>query len=41
MITRKAVTAGELIAWLAVGVCVLSVFEPRLRRACFGLLCRL
>ena len=41
MLTRKGVTAAELIVWLTLGTCVLAVFEPRLRKACIGLLCRL
>jgi len=34
-------TAAQLIGLLTLGVCIAAMFDPRLRRACFGLICRL
>jgi hypothetical protein len=31
-------SAAQLIGWLTLSVCVAALFEPRLRKACFGLL---
>ena len=39
--SRQTITATELLVGLTLVVCVASIFEPRLRRACIGLLCRL
>jgi hypothetical protein len=41
MTRSNSISAAQLIGWLTLSVCVAAVFEPRLRRACFGLLCRL
>jgi hypothetical protein len=30
----------ELLTLLTLGTCVLAVFDPRFRKACFGLLCK-
>jgi len=35
------ITAGQLLGLLTLGVCVAAIFDPRLRRLCFGLICKL
>jgi hypothetical protein len=32
---------ARILAGVALAVCVAAIFDPRLRRACIGLLCRL
>lgn len=41
MANSRGITAGQLIAWLTLGTCVLAAFDPRFRKACLGLLCKL
>jgi len=38
---QNNVSAAQLLGWFTLGVCALSLFDPRFRKACFGLLCRL
>jgi hypothetical protein len=38
---KSNVTAAQMIVGLTFAVCIAAIFDPRLRKACFGLLCRL
>ncbi len=35
------ITAVQLMFLLTASVCIAAIFEPRLKKACIGLLCRL
>jgi hypothetical protein len=35
------VQLARILAGVALAVCVAAIFDPRLRRACIGLLCRI
>jgi len=37
----RGVSAGELLLWLTLGTCIVAVVDPRFRKACLGLLCKL
>jgi hypothetical protein len=41
MAMSRSFTAGQLILGLTFAVCALSLVDPRFRKACVGLLCRL
>lgn len=41
MASLRGITAAELIVWLTLGTCIVAVFDPRFRKACFGLLCKI
>ena len=34
---QNNVSAAQLLGWFTLGVCALSLFDPRFRKACFGL----
>jgi hypothetical protein len=38
---RNDVSITKLFAGLTLAVCIAAVFDPRLRKACFSLLCKL
>lgn len=40
MATRKT-QFGSLLGWVTFAVCALAIFDPRFRKACWNLLCRL
>ena len=37
----RGVSAEELLLWLTLGTCIVAVVDPRFRKACLGLLCKL
>jgi hypothetical protein len=41
MANSRGVSAGELLLWLTLGTCIVAVVDPRFRKACLGLLCKL
>ena len=38
---QNDITVARILAGLTLAVCIAAVFDPRLRRACLGLLCKL
>ncbi len=32
---------GKVLGWVTFGACVLAFFDPRFRKLCFSLLCKL
>jgi hypothetical protein len=38
---RNDVPIAKLLAGLTLAVCIAAVFDPRLRKACLSLLCKL
>lgn len=41
MQSKNDVQLATILAGVALAVCVAAIFDPRLRRACIGLLCKL
>jgi len=38
---RNDIPVAKILVGLTLAVCVAAIFDPRLRKACLGLLCRL
>jgi hypothetical protein len=41
MFRRNDIPVARILAGLTLAVCIAAVFDPRLRRACFSLFCKL
>lgn len=41
MQSQNDVQLAGILAAVALAICVAAIFDPRLRRACIGLLCKL